>query len=161
DALLERRSAPRGLMMGVGGLGAVLAGFAVAVHVSAETEHGWWEQWLRGILERGIDTGELFFDAKRIGLEGFFRETAAVASHALLLAAITCAAAVVILFATRFRSVAIYGLILLAAVELFVFARATRAVMPRDVPFEQGWVDAIKQTPASNRILIVDPRYQN
>jgi hypothetical protein len=162
DALRRQRRAPRALLFGVGALLVALLFLGFAVRGSADAgKAGAWGNLVRSIIERGVETQEIFFDPQRLADPQFIKDSGLVASRALLLAALSTAGLLIVLALIRRQPAVICGLIFLATVELFIFARPTRSTMPAKVPFETAWRDAVNAAPKHQRVVVVDPRYQN
>jgi hypothetical protein len=117
---------------------------------------------------------EIFVKAKQESYAdaAFVQSSARAASRSMYLAATVGGMILTLLIARQVRPVLACGLIVLGVLELFVYARSTRATMtptvgfPRDGPGEvtavyRAWEDALRDLPRDQRALIVLPQFSN
>jgi len=102
-------------------VGCVLAAAALAIRASASDPQGWWQQTVLGAL-RGDESYFPYGDS--VGA-GFLGGAGLRASNALLLSAGTCALLSALLFLSGVSRRFVYGVALLAGVEMLGFARAS------------------------------------
>ncbi len=173
DALL-RRDKPTWILIGSVTVGCGVMLFAAWwIATSSASNDGAWARWLQRMASKYTDAGELFTRrAEDYTRRDFIAASSTSAARALWWSALTGAALVVVLIVARFRRVATYGLILLAIVELFVFARDARVTMPLSRTFPpdsrpeaaavyQAWEAALQQLPRDQRVLTVLAQISN
>ena len=136
---------------------AALLSSGLAIRMSARAGVGGsWDRWFRGVFESEIDrmtkgNGTEYYwlmtGASKLGDANFVRDAGIVVSTSLLFAALTSGALAVLLFAMRFHRAVVYGLVALTAIEMFAFARATRAT-------QCGFAEAPASRPLSPRFAM-------
>ncbi|CAN5700946.1 YfhO family protein [soil metagenome] len=87
---------------------------------------------------------------------GFIHLTSQAAATRLLCAAAVAALVSAILFGAIWRRQVAFLLLVVAAVELLIFARAAHATAPAVLQLPQSWSDAIARAPRDARFIITD-----
>jgi hypothetical protein len=163
DALLKVGRASTGLLIGVGVALVLLFLFAFSIRISAH--HGVtaaWSEIFRTTMENAKDANEqLSFPYIKLADKQFLSDCGDTVSHCLFIGCGIMALAGAILFATRFKIQFAYALLLLATVELFVYARSTRATMPVEVKLPEPWLNATKIAQPDSRFLDVSQANAN
>ncbi|MGZ4961350.1 MAG: hypothetical protein ACXWC8_02240 [Limisphaerales bacterium] len=122
DKLLSARATSRALMLGTLSF-AVLIG-ATALWLRADGSAGTW----RNVVAAAHNANETADDMARVGQysnASFLLQARHQATNSLWITAATLLAVAALLFATRFSTRSTYGLLVIATVELFVFARCS------------------------------------
>jgi hypothetical protein len=120
---------------------------------------GWWGSALRAYLEHLAD-GPVFFDPRqfiKLADPQFYRDAARVTATSILTGAGALLVALALLIASRRWPAAAYGLIAVVAVEMFLFARPTRAVTAANPALPPAWQTALKSIQPDQRVLVLDP----
>jgi hypothetical protein len=143
-----------------------IAMFAVVVGVSGKSsERGVWPNILKTIVSSSTqaDNNELFsgLPPEKYRDADFVNQTARSATTKLAISALTCAAAAVLVWSMRLAPQMAFGLIALAGIELFLFARFTRATTNPQLTMPQPWQDALVSAPQDTRVLIPNPQHMD
>lgn len=169
DGLLRNRKVNYGVVGAVGGFGLLM--FIIGGIISATGEGGStsvWGDFVIGVIDAAQQGQELFNEnlINRKFDRQFLQTTAEQASMAVIIAGLTLAVVAVLLGISRMNPLMPYSLLLLVVVEMFVFARSTRATIDMatipKVPEE--WAQVIKQTRAKDkdaRFLTVQTEFAN
>lgn len=93
----------------------------------------------------------------------FVARTARESANVMFLAAGTMVATGLLLWASRFHRLVPYSLLILAALELFIFARSTRETMnlAEATKLPQAWREALAALDSHTRVLTVPLEYAN
>ncbi len=155
DALLRpvrpRRWTFLAIVLGFVALLVARGGFAV--RSSGADIHGFWAAFLKSISQ----TQDLYLIPPSFYTQpNFIARTASLAASQLFIAAGTLFLLALIVFMLRYHRVIAYLLIVLAAVELFGFARGTRSTMPLAVRYPDTWANAAASSSGEYRVLHVD-----
>jgi hypothetical protein len=148
--------------------------FISAILIGRSGPDGAWARSLAGFAKYYGEDREIFTKSKPEDYvePSFVRASARNAARALYVSAGVGAAIAAILVARRARPAAAYGLVALAVLELFVFARATRATMtpsqgfPDDPRAEvastyRAWEAALRELPRDRRVLLLAAQFSN
>lgn len=131
---------------------------------SAQGADGAWGSSLQSLAAKYSAARELFTHrVEEYRQDDFIRVTGRTAARSLCWAAVVGTAILVIAIASRFRSIARYGFILLAVVELFAFARSTRATLDfaAATALPAPWRQPVAQLAKDERLLTVPATYAN
>ena len=172
DALNQPARASRPLVLGVAAACVVM--LIGAILIGRAAPGGTWENSLLRFAKSYGQDRELFVKAKQESYTeaGFVQSSARGASRSLYVAATVGGMILTLLIARRIRLIFAYGLIVLGMLELFAYARSTRATMtatvgfPRDGPTEvasvyRAWEEALRDLPRDQRALLVLPQFSN
>jgi hypothetical protein len=147
--LAQRRTLSVGaIITGIAAI--VLAITALALAPSASgSPHGIWTA-LIGLIGY---SGESYLPSQTFRNATFIRDTSKIAAHAIGWAAATLGAITLLLAGARQKPLLAYGLIVLATVELFIFARQNLSINPADSNYPTAWLDRIRATPGDYRVV--------
>ncbi|MCE9590723.1 MAG: hypothetical protein K8S99_09390 [Planctomycetes bacterium] len=99
------------------------------------------------------NTGEAHLFAHYYSDLDFVRRTAISSAHSAGRGALMTAVVCLVFLVVRFRRHAAYGLLALAVLELFLFARGTRETMPGDLPYPDVWLSHAQAAPGDFRVV--------
>ena len=159
-------------------LASVAAGCVVlmvsAILVGRAGPDGAWARSLHRFANAYGQDREIFVRPKQhdYAEPAFIQSSARAASRSLYLAATVGGIVLVLLVTRQFRPVAVYGLVAVGVLELFTYARSTRATMTPTIGFPKGapadvasvyraWEEALRDLPRDQRALIVLPQFSN
>jgi hypothetical protein len=109
------------------------------------------------------DDNELFLGSpERYRDPEFVGRTRSVATTSLAIGAGTLGIAAATTLASKFRSGISYGLVALAAAELLMFTKSSRATAPAALTVQPAWEDEIARAMSDDaRVIVVEPPYAN
>jgi hypothetical protein len=151
DGLIRGRAIRRPLILGLGIFGVSMLVVALGIRQSGSSPF-WFGAWHRVMLFVSA-TGESYVPAKSFEDTPFVLRAALEASTSLLLAGGTLILAALLLWFAKTQRKAAWGLVALAVVEMFLFARGSRdrfALSERQYPALKQWLD---DRPGDYRIL--------
>jgi len=139
----------------------ICGGMAVAFAVSAlvmtwSSKDGGGGTWA-WLLETIGQSEESYLPSERYQQAAFIRSSESVAAGSIGWAAATLGAICLLLWLTRRNPRAAYGLIVLATVELCVFARASLVTTEPDSHYPVEWLDAIRAAPPGDFRVVNGP----
>jgi hypothetical protein len=141
DELVERRKSigRLALLCALGAIALALTALAIAPS-NTQGGSGPWSSML-GFIAR---SHEIYTPTGQYSDFPFIRSTQQIAADSIGWSSATLAAISVVTLATRYKPWAAYGLIILAAIELFGFARQNLTTSLPNVNYPQQWLDAIR-----------------
>jgi hypothetical protein len=128
---------------------AALALIFAATALTVSPDGGLWT----GMLSLIEHSNETYLPKTQYEDPAFIHNTGIAASHAIGWAATTFATVCLLLWATYWKRWAAYGLIILAAIEMLVFAGQNLATTSPDLGYPQAWLNAIKASPGDYRVV--------
>jgi hypothetical protein len=154
DQLLRAGRAPIGLLIAAVVSLAIVFSMALTIESTASDGlNGIWGQFLRRMLEAGVESNEVFTNTVWMGIPTLVGQAGLDAAHSLYLSAGIITLIVMILAATWYKRQIAYALIVLAMIEMVWFAASTRATSPSDIEIPQNWATTIKNMPPDARVM--------
>ena len=155
NELLKGRPIPRSLSGGVAGMGLALSIGAAAVQVSLDQPDGWWHSAMMAVRNTG-ERGESFMWSPGFTNPAFQLDAGKLACRSLCIGGAALVLAGALLWAVRRYRAAVWLLLTLALVELFVFARQSLDRFNTADLVNPTTAKYLKLYPGDYRILDVD-----
>jgi len=148
DLLLTKPRTIKIAALVTGMMAIVFAVLALLLVSSSKDGGGPW-RWLLDLIQQ---SNESYLPNEHYQQAAFIRSSQIGAAHSIGWAAATLGAICILLWVTRRKPRAAYALIVLAAVELFAFARGNVMTVPPDSEFPAAWLDVIRAAPRDFRV---------